>query len=143
QKLNEIKTRLGKAASKHTFVFEYTPTEIELKNVLNKKYASPVAELHFFSHGWAGGANLGGPVPAGPKKQTETAEESEQRHLQPKDLTEYTIAFAKDAIVIFYGCSIGADTPRPFAQSFSDEFAVSVTASTTPTHFENKGGWHE
>jgi Domain of unknown function (DUF4157) len=150
QKLNEIKKRLGNAASKHTFVFEYTPSEIELKKVLNAKHAAPVAELHLFSHGYSLGANLGGPVPEDVRHRpkTETPEDAEQRHLEAGDLSLYSIDFAEDATVVFYGCNIG-NVPgaggRPFAQAFSDAFGVPVTASTTSTHFDNKNkaGWHQ
>ena len=148
QKLAEIKARLGKKANQHTFVFEYTPTEAELKKVLNKKYAAPVAEVHIFSHGWEEGANLGGPVPPDLKKRpTETPEETQQRRLIKEDLGNYDIDFADDAAVVFYGCNIGnvqQALPDPtFAQQFSDAFGVGVTASTKSTHFENKGGWHQ
>lgn len=148
QKLAEIKARLGKQASQHTFVFEYAPTEAELKNVLNKKYAAPIAEVHIFSHGWEEGANLGGPIPPDLKNRpTETPDEAQQRRLTKEDLGSYDIAFASDAVVVFYGCNIGnaaqADENRPFAQEFSEAFGVTVTASTRSTHFENKGGWHQ
>jgi hypothetical protein len=87
QKLAEIKARLGKKASQHTFIMEYAPTEAELKAVLNKKYAAPVAEVHIFSHGWSGGANLGGPIPPDLKhRPTETPEETQERRLIKEDL---------------------------------------------------------
>jgi hypothetical protein len=148
QKVAEIKGRLGKNVAKHTIVFEYTPTEAELKTVLNKKYAAPVAEVHLFSHGWQEGANLGGPIPPDVKhRPTETPEDADQRRLKKGDLGSYDIDFADDAAVTFYGCNIGnvqgADAGRPFAREFSEEFGVAVTASTRATHFTSSGGWHQ
>lgn len=149
QKLKEIRSRLGAAAEKHTFVVEYTPTENELKAVLNKKYSAPIAEVHIFSHGWDEGANLGGPAPAAGTRRpaTESPDDAEQRRLRKDDLGGYQIDFAEDAIVVLYGCNIGnvdsADAGRPFAQDIADQFGVTVTASTRSTHFENKGGWHQ
>jgi hypothetical protein len=149
QKLKEIKQRLGKQVSNHEFVLEYTPTETDLKKVLNKKYDAPVAEVHIFSHGWEEGANLGGPVPPPnlKKRPKEKPEETQERRLLKEDLKNYDIDFADDAVVTFYGCNIGnvkqADPEPTLAQAFSDAFGVTVTASTKSTHFDYTGGPHQ
>ncbi|HET8662451.1 MAG TPA: DUF4157 domain-containing protein [Micromonosporaceae bacterium] len=137
-KRREIVARLGKQAGQNTIVFEYTPTEDELKNVLNKAYPLPVQEIHVFSHGWDEGANLGGPEPAPGKKAPDT--EPQKRRLIKEDLGDYRIQFADQPTVVFYGCNIGnlSGVPfgdPPFAQQFSDEFGVRVVASTTSSHF--------
>jgi len=147
QKLAETKARLGKNVAKHTIVFEYTPTEVELQAVLNRKYAAPVAEIHIFSHGWSEGVNLGGPVPEGPRPADETPQDTDQRRLQTEDFGEYSIQFADDAVVVFYGCNVGnaagAGDGSPLAQDFADQYGVTVTASNKSTHFESSGGWHQ
>jgi len=137
-KRREIIARLGKQAAQNTIVFEYTPTEDELKNVLNKAYSLPVQEIHVFSHGWDEGANLGGPEPALGKKAPDT--EPQKRRLIKEDLGDYQIRFADQPTVVFYGCNIGnlSGVPfgdPPFAQQLSDELGVRVVASTTSSHF--------
>lgn len=137
-KRREIVARLGKQAAQNTIVFEYTPTEDELKNVLNKAYPLPVQEIHVFSHGWDEGANLGGPEPALGKKAPDT--EPQKRRLIKEDLGNYKIQFADQPTVVFYGCNIGNPSgiplgDPPFAQQLSDEFGVRVVAPTTSSHF--------
>jgi hypothetical protein len=148
QKLFEIKARLGKKAKLHNIIFAYTPTETALKGILNKSYGAPIAEIHIFSHGWPGGANLGGPIPPNKKRPlTESDPEQEERWLQKTDLGGYNLAFAEDAVVTLYGCNIGnakkAAGNQPFAQDMSDQYGVSVTASTKSTHFDQTNGWHQ
>lgn len=143
-KRDKLVASLGADASKHNIVFGYTPTEAEVKNFLNKKYDAPVAEVHIFSHGWPGGTNLGGPNPTGARPKTESPTEQEQRWLQKEDLGEFSMEFAEDANVTFYGCNIGnaanASNNIPFAQEVSDAYGIPVTASTTSSHFEHGGG---
>ena len=85
--MREIKARLGKAAPQNNIVFEYTPTENELKAVLNKKYSLPVKEIHIFSYSWDEGVNLGGPDPGPGKKGVD--DRPQERRLLPEDLAEY------------------------------------------------------
>jgi hypothetical protein len=143
-KHDKLMASLGADASKHTIVFGYTPTEVEVKSFLNKKYAAPVAEIHIFSHGWPGGANLGGPNPKGARAKTESDAEKEERRLQQEDLSEFKIDFAENASVTFYGCNIGnvagAVNDMPFAQEVSNAYGIPVTASTTSAHFERGDG---
>lgn len=143
-KRDAVVAGLGADASKHNIVFGYTPTEAEVKTFLNVKYAAPVEEIHIFSHGWPGGTNLGGPNPTGARPASETPGEKEQRWLEKEDMAEFDINFAPSAKIVLYGCNIGnaADAAGnvPFAQEVSDAFGVPVTASTTSSHFERKGG---
>lgn len=139
-KRREIVARLGTAARMSTIVFEYTPTEAELKAVLNRSYAQPVKEVHIFSHGWDEGINLGGPGPAPGKAATESPQDVQERRLTQEDLSNYHVHWAAEPEVVLYGCNTGnrtelsADSP-PFAQSMSDKFGVPVKGSTVGTHF--------
>jgi len=135
-KRQEIVTRLGTAARMSTIVFEYTPTEAELRAVLNRPYPQPVKELYIFSHGWEEGVNLGGPDPGGERKLPDIPQ---QRQLTPEDLANYHIHWAAEPEVVLYGCQTGKSGSEPgslpFAQSMSDALGVPVKGSTTYTHF--------
>jgi hypothetical protein len=139
-KKREIIARLGKTAPQNNIVVAYTPTEVELREVLNRKYALPVEEVHIYSHGWEEGVNLGGQDPGFGKKGTETAEEEEERKLRPSDLGDYQVRWAEDPRVFLYGCNVGNDRAgAPMAQSTADSWGVPVTAPTTTSHFDPGG----
>lgn len=139
-KRREITARLGKTAAQNTIVFEYTPTENELKAVLNKKYALPVKEIHIFSHGWDEGVNLGGPDPGPGKKGVD--DKPQERRLIAEDLGEYKVQWAGEPTVVLYGCNTGNPAGNPaFAQTVADEFGVPVKGPTTSSHFEFGGTW--
>jgi Domain of unknown function (DUF4157)/Domain of unknown function (DUF4347) len=139
-KRREIVARLGTAARMSTIVFEYTPTEAELKAALNRPYAQPVKEVHIFSHGWNEGINLGGPGAGPGKPATESLQDVQERRLQPGDLANYHVHWAAEPEVVLYGCNTGNPAGSvPFAQSMSDEFGVPVKGSTVGTHFVSGG----
>ncbi len=137
-KHKEITARLGKAAAQNNIVLKYTPTEIELKAVLNKKYALPVMEIHIFSHGWKHGINLGGPDPGMGKKGSE--EKPEERKVAPEELGDYDVQWGDQPNIVLYGCNTGNPAGAPaFAQSVSDAFGVPVRGPTTSSHFDFGG----
>lgn len=139
-KKREITARLGKTAPQNNIVVAYTPTEVELREVLNKKYALPVKEVHVYSHGWEEGVNLGGQDPGWGKKGTETPAEEEERKMRPSDLGDYNVRWAEDPRVVLYGCNVGNDKAGPpMAQSTADSWGVSVTAPNTTSHFDPGG----
>ncbi|GIH10404.1 hypothetical protein Rhe02_84710 [Rhizocola hellebori] len=139
-KQREITARLGKAAAQNTIVVAYTPTEVELRQVLNKQYALPVKEVHVYSHGWEQGVNLGGQDPGWGKKGAETAAEMEERKMRPADLDDYKVQWAEDPSVVLYGCNVGNDKAgAPMAQSTADKWGVPVTAPSTTSHFDPGG----
>jgi hypothetical protein len=143
-KRREIVARLGTAVRTSTIVFEYTPTETELKAVLNRSYAQPVKEVHIFSHGWDEGINLGGPSVGPRKPATESLQDVQERRLIPEDLANYHVHWAAEPEVVLYGCNTGNRTRLspgsvPCAQSMSDEFGVPVKGSTVGTHFVSGG----
>jgi hypothetical protein len=139
-KRREITARLGKTAKQNNIVFEYCPTENELKTVLNRKYALPVKEVHIFSHGWDEGINLGGPDPGPGRKVADT--KPQERRVVPQELGDYQIRWADQPSVVLYGCNTGNPVGSPaFAQSVSDAFGVPVTGPTTSSHFEFGGGF--
>jgi hypothetical protein len=138
-KRKEIIARLGAQAGANNIVFEYTPTEAELKAVLNHKYALPVKEVHIFSHGWDEGINLGGYDPGPGKTGPDVTSE---RRLVPADLGDYDIAWGAQPTVTLYGCNTGNASGSPaFAQSVADAFGVPVKAPTTSSHFEFGGSF--
>ena len=139
-KQREITARLGKTAKQNNIVFEYCPTENELKTVLNRKYALPVKEVHIFSHGWDEGINLGGPDPGPGRKLADT--KPQERRVVPEELGDYQIRWADQPSVVLYGCNTGNPVGSPaFAQSVSDAFGVPVTGPTMSSHFEFGGGF--
>src|SRR5262249_15507957 len=140
QKAAELRARQSRSGASDEFVLEYAPTDADFEKVLNESGRPPIAEIHVFSHGWSDGINLGGPLPVGPRPADETPEVKEQRWVDASDLPNIHPNVMKGARVTFYGCNIGTGD---FAQQFSDEFAVSVSAATKPTHFENKKGIHQ
>lgn len=138
----EIRARLGAQAAANNIVLEYTPTEVELKAVLNKKYALPVKEVHIFSHGWDEGVNLGGRDPGPGKKAAESTEDVKERRLIAEDLGNYAITWAAEPNVVLYGCNTGNPAGSPaFAQTVSDAFGVPVKAPATSSHFQFGGAW--
>jgi hypothetical protein len=139
-KKREITARLGKSAAQNNIVVAYTPTEVELRAVLNRKYALPVKEVHVYSHGWEEGVNLGGQDPGWGQKGSETAAEMEERKMRPDDLGDYKVQWADDASVVLYGCNVGNDKAgAPMAQSTADRWGVPVTAPSTSSHFDRGG----
>jgi hypothetical protein len=139
-KKREITARLGKSAAQNNIVVAYTPTEVELRKVLNQKYALPVKEVHIYSHGWEEGVNLGGQDPGWGKKGVESESDMEERKMRPGDLDDYKVQWADDPSVVLYGCNVGNDKAgAPMAQSTADKWGVPVTAPSTSSHFDPGG----
>ncbi len=120
-------------------VLAFTPSTAKLVDALNTKYASgKIQSFTLFSHGYSGGAGLGG----------EMNNDAQLTNYDLRELNSTTVGqidfsnFETSAVVTFNGCNIGSAGAESVAQMMADRLggAATVKAFNNFSEFPSKGG---